>query len=158
MSIFIENIGNILLGLSVLVAIIFGVLGWSSNQKAQLRAHTINLIGNLSLNTDLATADAEVAKLVRKNAKLSAADITESIDRSLMRILDYYEFLCVAYREGAMEKKTFNHLRGSTMILLYHVADRYINERREIYGDSLYKNYEVVVKELSSEKGNHTGC
>lgn len=150
MTIIAENIGNILLALSVLVAIVFGVLGWASNRKSQLRTHTINLIANLSLNADLASADAAVAKLVRENTKCSATDITEALDKPLMRILDYYEFLCVAYREGAMEKVTFKHLRGSTMVLLYSVVEQYINERRKIYGDSLYKNYEAVVEEFLS--------
>lgn len=77
MTIVAENIGNILLALSVLVAIIFGALGWWSNRKSQLRAHTVNLIGNLSLNPDLAAADAIVAKFVREETTVSARVIVK---------------------------------------------------------------------------------
>lgn len=153
MTIIAEDIGNILLALSVLVAIIFGMLGWWSNQKAQLRAHTLNLIGNLSVNTDLAAADVAVAKLVRETTTVCAKDVTDDLDAMLMRILDYYEFLSVAYNDGAMEKKTFRHLRGSSMMLLHDVLKQYIIERREIYGDSLYKNFEAVVNEFQERSG-----
>lgn len=158
MTTIVENIGNILLGLSVLVAIVFGLLGWWSNRKARLRAHTVNLVGNLSLNSDLASADAIVAKLVREKSTVRAAEITDNLDDSLMRILDYYEFLSVAYNEGALEKEIFRHLRGSTMCLLFRVVEGYINERREVYGDSLYKNYEAVVKEITETGTSYRGC
>jgi hypothetical protein len=152
MAFLVENIANILPAISILVAIVFGTLGWSSSRTARLRAHTIDLIGNLSLNTDLAAADATVAKLVRENTIVGYKEVSDELNNSLMRILDYYEFLSAAYKEGAMEKDTFRHLRGSTMILLHGTVAQYIKERRELYGQSLYKNFESVVEELSGKE------
>ena len=143
-----SNAADLLTFLSILVAIIFGVIGYRQNQLAQKKSHTVNLLENFSSNETLATSDFKMTRLINSDKKLDGYEIEDDADSYVINLLDYYEFLSTSYVHGVLDREILLHIRGGAMSRAYFVCEKYISDRRKILNaPNLYRNYENLVME-----------
>lgn len=136
--------------LSILVAIYFGVIGFRQNKLAQKKSHTVNLLENISTNETLASSDFKMSRLINSKKVLSGYEVDDKLDRYVINLLDYYEFLATSYIEGVLDQEIILHIRGGAMSRAHKVCKQYIIDRREMLGaPDLYKNFEDLVSEYN---------
>jgi hypothetical protein len=144
----IQNLSDSLTAISIIVAIFFGLLGLWWNIKSQKRAHTIDLISNFSTNSELSESDFQISSAASKQIEISGTKIDPELDRHIMKVLDYYEFLAVSYFDGALDKKTLVDLRGNAMKRSYDICRKYISDRQDSCGNEIYAHFEKLAKTL----------
>jgi len=142
------NFTDILTVLSLIVAIVFGIIGYRQNQISQKKSHTVNLLENFSTNETLAASDFKMTRLINGDRKLDGYEIDDETDGHVINLLDYYEFLTTSYVHGVVNRDVLLHVRGGAMSRAYFVCEKYIEDRRKMLNaPNLYKNYENLVME-----------
>ena len=142
------SLTDILTFLSVLVAIIFGVIGFLQNRSAQKKSYTVSLLENFSTNETLAASGFIMTKLIKDNRKLDGDKIDENTDQHVINLLNYYEFLATSYVHGALNREILLHVRGGSMSRAFFVCEKYIEDRRKMLdAPNLYINYQNLVME-----------
>ena len=133
-----------LTALSVAVAVVFGAVTSLQNAQMQRRDHTLSLLSAFSTADALAASDAQVSRLVARGVTVGG-DLDEDDDCHVTHVLDYYEFICRSAQRKQIDALTVVALRGLAMAATYRVCQRYINDRRAIYGVDLYRAFESFV-------------
>ena len=143
-----SSIADLLTFVSIMVAIVFGIIGYRQNQLAQKKSHTVNLLENFSSNETLATADFQMTRLINNDKKLDGYEIEDETDSYVINLLDYYEFLATSYIHGVLNQDILLHIRGGAMSRAHFVCEKYIDDRRKMLNaPNLYRNYENLVIE-----------
>lgn len=126
-----------LTAISIAIALVFGLITALQNALGDRRRTTVELLGAFSTADALAASDATVARRLATGEPIGA-EVDAEFDRSLIHILDYYEYLCRAARSGAVDRTMLKNLRGPSVALLFDQAQDYVADRRAKFGPELY--------------------
>ena len=139
-----------LTAISIAVAVVFGAITSVQNARMQRRDHTITLLSAFSTADVLSESDARIARVFAVHSSISGS-VDAEIDLHLIRVLDYYEFICGAALRRHIDADMVTALRGHAMQIAYQACLPYIEERRQRYGPELYRAFETFV---TQEVGN----
>lgn len=124
-------------GISVGIALVFGMITALQNEWGERRRTTIDLLANFSISDSLSESDAVVARRLVEGSPIGP-DVEFDFDQHLMQILDYYEFLCRSAYMGALDRRTLAVTRRNAIRLLRDRSRPYVEARRLCYGPDLY--------------------
>ncbi len=138
------------------VSILVALATWFFTHRRAVEAERIQLTGQLishfSTNPILDAANARFSRMVLQGASLNDDQIPEDIDRDLIRILNYYEFLCNFCELRALDEKTIKQLRGIPILQSYEAAKGYIDARRKrLNYPALYGCLERMAENIRKE-------
>lgn len=140
------SIADVVTMVSVMVAVVFGIVSVRQNKKMQRRELTVQMLGNFSLNEILAVSDNRMAMLIKNNTRLDGTTIDDQTDGHVINMLDYYEFLCVSCQQKVLDVETVIYIRGGAMSRAYDVCEQYIKDRRKALAHpDLYASFEHMV-------------
>jgi hypothetical protein len=142
------NVGDILTSCAVLVALVTWWVTYRQARRSERVARTAEVIANLSVSEPLAEATYQVTRLINNGERVLYNSVDESTERNVVKILDYYEYMCDLYESGVLSRETIASLRGNLMARTYVTCEDYILESRKRQGRQLYAAFERFVKGL----------
>ena len=110
------NVGELLTSGAIIVALVTWWLTFQQARRLEKISRTAEVIANLSVAETLAEATYKVTRLINDGKRLAYASLDDSIERNVVKILDYYEYMCELYESGILSKRTIVTLRGQLMI------------------------------------------
>jgi hypothetical protein len=142
------NVGDILTSCAILVALVTWWLAYQQARRSERVARTAEVIANLSTSEALAEATYQVTRLINNGQRVLYNSLDESAERHVVKILDYYEYICDLYESGVLSKATITSLRGNLMARTYDACEDYIGETRERQRRQVYAAFERFVGSL----------
>lgn len=129
---------------SVLVGIVLGAAAFLQNRQVERRQHTVELISALQNSETLSEADCWMADRISSGVPVTD-EIEKDLDRLVITLLDYYEFLCILVERGYLDGGLLADLRGPAMARGFDICSAYVAVRREKVGSDLYRRFESFV-------------
>lgn len=146
-------LGDMLTVVSLIVAVGFGVLGYFTAREDVVRAHTIDLLSMMSTSSELIAANVKMVHLINDDVQLDGIEIEEGIDKHITTLLNFYEFLAIAWDLGVISEEVLFELRGGSMSRSFSVCEQYIHDRRDATeSDDIYCFYEKLVIKYRKQK------
>ena len=142
------NVGELLTSGAIIVALVTWWITFQQARRSEKISRTAEVIANLSVSETLAEATYQVTRLINDRRRLSYASLDVRTERNVVKILDYYEYMCELYESGILSKKTIVTLRGQLMIRTYDACEGYIMETRNRQGRLVYEAFERFVNDL----------
>ncbi len=142
------QIGDFLTSATILVALVTWWVTFRQARRSERVARTAEIIANLSVSDALAEATFQVTRLINAGEKVLYDSLDESSERHVVKILDYYEYICDLYESGILSKETIISLRGNLMARTYDICEAYILETRRRQNRQVYAAFERFVKSL----------
>jgi hypothetical protein len=132
---------------SILFGIVMALVGFLYSQRWRRRAQTVTIINSLSTAAVLDKAYCEVIRLLRKGVVFDLTTMKEEEVDDLIRVLNYYEFLCASFRDHVIDRKIVMDLAGASMVNLFMKSDPFVSQVRRVYGRAnIYFNLEGFAK------------
>ena len=113
------NVGDILTSCAVLVALVTWWVTYQQARRSERVARTAEVIANLSVSEALAEATYQVTRLINDGEQVLYNSLDESTERHVVKILDYYEYMCDLYESRILSRRTIVSLRGNLMARTY---------------------------------------
>jgi hypothetical protein len=132
---------------AILVALVTWWVTFQQARRSEKIARTARVIENLSVSDSLAEATYQVTKLINDAKKISYNTLDPATERHVVKILDYYEYMCELYESGILSKATITTLRGRLMIRTWDTCQHYILETRNRQQREIYSSFERFVKQ-----------
>jgi hypothetical protein len=142
------NVGDILTSCAILVALVTWWVAYQQARRSERAARTAEVIANLSTSEALAEATYQVTRLINGGKQVRYTSLDESTERHVVKILDYYEYMCELCDSGILSRETVVSLRGNLMARTYDACQDYILETRRRQGRQVYEAFERLVKGL----------
>lgn len=142
------NVGDLLTSCAVLVALVTWWVTFQQARRSERAARTAEVIANLSVSDALAEATYQVTRLINSRVQILYSSVDESTERHVVKILDYYEYICDLYESGILSRKTIVSLRGNLMARTYDTCQDYILETRRRQERQVYAAFERFVESL----------
>jgi hypothetical protein len=142
------NVDDLLTSCAILVALVTWWLTFWQARRTERVARTAEIIANLSVAEALAEATYQVTRLINNGARVLYDSLDESTERHVVKILDYYEYMCDLYESGILSKRTIVSLRGNLMARTWDMCEDYILETRRRQGRQVYAAFERFVESL----------
>jgi hypothetical protein len=142
------NVDDLLTSCAILVALVTWWLTFWQARRTERVARTAEIIANLSVAEALAEATYQVTRLINNGAQVLYDSLDESTERHVVKILDYYEYMCDLYESGILSKRTIVSLRGNLMARTWDMCEDYILETRRRQGRQVYAAFERFVESL----------
>jgi len=145
----INNLGNILTSLSILLALITWLITFLRDRKIRKMNLTALTVANISTNERLAEANFQMAILINENKKIDVENLDITVERHIIDLLDYYEYLCELFHCNILDKNTVIHIRGGAILKTYKLCDDYIFAiRKKQNRPQLYSQFEQFAIEM----------
>lgn len=148
------NVSDLLTSGAIMVALITWWVTFRQSRRSEKVARTAEVIANLSVSDALAEATYQVTKLINDGTKISYSSLDENTERHVVKILDYYEYMCELYESGILSKSTIAALRGNLMARTYVTCGNYIQETRKRQNRQVYEAFERFVEDFRRSAGN----
>jgi len=148
------NVGELLTSGAIIVALVTWWLTFQQARRSEKISRTAEVIANLSVSETLAEATYQVTRLINDGRRLAYASLDDPTERNVVKILDYYEYMCELYESGILSKRTIVTLRGQLMIRTYDACEDYIMETRNRQGRQVYEAFERFVSDLRVKADN----
>lgn len=140
--------------LLTLISLIFGsitfILGINLGGRHLKRQNTVHVLTQIFSTEALSAANAKLAQInldVQRGNYTLDGNVPEEIDKHIIVMLDFYEFISHGAIYGTLSAKTIKYQRGGTMRTTFQACEKYITERRELLErPNLYHSYEVFIK------------
>ena len=124
-----NNTGYILI--AAITTIIFATTGWiitvTTNRSLSRKQHTFNALLEMSLNKELENRLKKLGPHLRKGTLPVPID---PIAGDLIPLLDHYEFLAAAIRNGSINEKLLWDSDSSVVVRLVEVSQSFIEDTR----------------------------
>lgn len=143
------NVDDLLTSCAILVALVTWWLTFWQARRTERVARTAEIIANLSVAEALAEATYQVTRLINNGARVLYDSLDESTERHVVKILDYYEYMCDLYESGILSKRTIVSLEGKPYgPHLGHVRGLHTGDAQEA-GASGVRSFRTVRREPS---------
>jgi hypothetical protein len=142
------NVGDLLTSGAILVALVTWWVTFRQARQTERVARTAEVIANLSVSEPLAEATYQVTKLINNGERVQYSPLDEATERHLVKILDYYEYMCDLYESGILSRATIISLRGNLMARTWDTCVDYIQETRRRQKRQVYAAFERFVSSL----------
>lgn len=117
---------------------------WRDNRRERVQK-TVEMLMPFTTSERLAEANVVMAKLIGAGeAPVLGAD--PEVDRRIIDLLDYYEFLCELLARGVLDRPTVLSLRGRLLGKIFLHCRDYIEALRRRHGRGVYVAIEDVVR------------
>lgn len=137
------------------VSVIIGAATWWVSHRREQRqsriSHTADLIANISTSERLADASYAVTALINSRRSLALADIDPELERHVVTMLDYYEYIAELCMRGVVDKPTIVSLRGNLMQRTWAVCSGYVADTRDRQQRLVYIEFERFVAALPTD-------
>jgi hypothetical protein len=143
------NVGDLLTSCTILVALVTWWVTFQQARRSERAARTADVIANLSVSEALAEATYQVTRLINDGERVLYSSLDESTERHVVKILDYYEYMCDLYESGILSKETIVSLRGNLMVRTYTTCEDYILETRRRQERQVYAAFERFVQSMA---------
>lgn len=130
--------------LSIIIAIILGVLTLWQDRRLARRSHTLDVLLARFSGNELSTHLRALSKweLGAKKLPDGSKDVFE-----IREALNLYEFIAAAARQGILDTPLIYETRGGAMMRTFDLFYPYIKKRREILeNDKIWEHYEWFVE------------
>jgi hypothetical protein len=141
-------VGDLLTSCAVLVALVTWWVTFQHARRSERSSRTAEVIANLSVSDALAEATYQVTRLINDRERILYNSVDESTERHIVKILDYYEYMCDLYETGILSRETIVSLRGNLMARTYDTCQDYILETRSRQERQVYAAFERFVESL----------
>ena len=142
------NINDVLTSGTILVALVTWLATFRRGRRSEREARTAEVIANLSVSESLAEATYQVTRLINEGRRVRYGYIDDSTERHVVKILDYYEYMCDLFESGILSRETVVSLRGQLMIRTYDMCADYIAETRNRQRRRIYSAFERCVEDV----------
>lgn len=142
------NLSDFLTSVTILIALVTWLLTYQQGRTSTRHARTAEVIADLSTSDTLSESVYELTKLINAGQLVSYDTLTASIERHVVNILDYYEYLCELYQMGILSKRTIINLRGRLMVRTYEICKDYILETRKRQKRQVYEAFERFIEDF----------
>jgi uncharacterized protein DUF4760 len=139
------NVSDLLTSGAILVALVTWWVTFQQARRSEKIARTAGVIENLSVSESLSEATFQVTKLINDGRSISYNTLDPATERHVVKILDYYEYMCELYESGILSKTTIATLRGRLMIRTWDICEHYISETRQRQRREIYSAFERFV-------------
>lgn len=139
---------NLLTALSVLAALFTWYVTHRRDVYHKRIEYTAEVLSALSTSDRLSESSFQVTRLINQGVRISLADIDPDVERHVVDILDYYEFLCDLYTKRVIDQKTVIQLRGRLMRRTWNLCEQYVRETGEAQKRTVYDGFENFVRML----------
>lgn len=120
-----------------------GFAVYVQRSAVERRAHTIELLTQLSTSQVLAPAAAWMAEQIASGELAPLRDLDDEERAHLVVLLNYYEFLCILAAQEVLDRKVLLAMRGPAMANTFDLTREYVTARRVSNDhDDLYVNLE----------------
>ncbi|MEL7547690.1 MAG: hypothetical protein AAGJ84_13635 [Pseudomonadota bacterium] len=134
---------------SLVAGIVLATLGYQQSSAQTLTNRTLNLLAMISESEIISESDYQMARWIAAGERFDG-DVDRDTDRHIINLLDYYEFLGVAWERGAVQRDTLLMVRCGPMVRAFEVNQQYIRDRRmSLNAPNLYARYEHLVRECN---------
>lgn len=116
---------------SVVVALLTWVVSQVRDRRARKASHTADFLAQLLTNDALAEANLNVVMMIDAGEPIDPKALDRDTERHILRLLNYYEYVCSFYYEGVLDKKLVNELRGGPMRRAFRVLEGVIAAWRD---------------------------
>ena len=140
--------GDILTSCTIMVALVTWWVTYQQVRRSERVARTAEVIANLSVSEPLAEATYQVTRLINNGERILYDSLDEATERHVVKIIDYYEYMCDLYESGILSRGTIVSLRGNLMARTYDACEEYILETRRRQRRQVYEAFERFVKSL----------
>lgn len=134
---------------SILFSVMVFLAGLQFGRFQQRREHTLDVMMGVFTSDSLAEANVRMAEMnlqVASGALALDGSASGDTDKTLIVVLDYYEFVCQGIFEGSLSGGAVAKVRGGAMKTTYETCKRYIDDRREsLNRPQLYGAFEKFV-------------
>src|SRR5687768_14057490 len=100
---------------SVIIAIMTWLLSQEIDKRARRAAHTADFLAELSTNDGLAESNFRVNQFMETGQRIDPSSVDEQLERHLIRLLNYYEYLSAFYFRSVLDKDLVKDLRVGPM-------------------------------------------
>ncbi|MDX1490256.1 MAG: hypothetical protein R3332_03155 [Pseudohongiellaceae bacterium] len=142
--------------LTLLSILLVSVTWYITHRKSKhdLKTHnTVTLISNLSVVEHLRDADILVREKITNNEVFPALIPNPGVEKCLITILDYYEFLSRLFLKDSIDRRAIVELRGTLMLETLKVSSDYITESaRKTKREDLYSAFSEVCAIIAGER------
>src|SRR5258708_4968358 len=122
------DVSDLLTSSAILVAVVTWWVTFQQARRSEKIARTAEVIANLSVSDSLAEATYQVTRLINDGRKIAYNTLDEATEQHVVKILDYYEYMCELYESGILSKATIVTLRGRLMVRTWDTCEHYILE------------------------------
>jgi hypothetical protein len=148
-----ENYGVCAREMISLVSVTLALITWVATVAMKIRSekkkHTIDLISQFQSNDGIYKSDLSMALRIKNNEKPKSGNMDIKSEETLIRLLDYYEFIATSVREKYIIYDIVKHLRGGAIFSAFELSQSYIVERRlALDRPELYLNFEWLYHSL----------
>jgi hypothetical protein len=146
------NVGELLTSGAILVALATWWLTFQQARRSEKIARTAEVIANLSVSDSLAEATFQVTRLINDGRKVTYNTLDQTAERHVVKILDYYEYMCELYESGILSKATIVALRGRLMVRTWDTCEHYILETRRRQKREIYSAFGRFVQDIRARQ------
>lgn len=125
-------------------AIAWFVQHWRDKKKEKIQK-TVELLLPFTTSSHLADGNVLMAHLIAAGTPPTYGQDPE-VDRKLIDLLDYYEFLCDLLERDVLDDDTVLSLRGNLLGTTFNLCKPYIEDLRTRHGRGVYESIEKVVQ------------
>lgn len=124
------SIGDILALISVVIAVLVYLHLNQLRRKLTRLQHTYDTVGLIFRDGPVAKARLELALWIAKNKKIENDIFEKNVeDKTIITILDYYEYLCEGALNGQFDVDYVNREHGYRIERTYYLLKHYISAR-----------------------------
>jgi Domain of unknown function (DUF4760) len=142
------NVTDALTSGTILVALATWLVTFRRGRRSEQEARTAEVIANLSVSESLSEATYQVTRLINDGRKVQYDYLDDSTERHVVKILDYYEYMCDLFESGILSRETVVSLRGQLMVRTYDICADYIAETRNRQQRNIYSAFERFVNDV----------
>lgn len=147
------NINDLLTSGAILVALGTWWFTFQQARRSEKIARTAQIIANLSVSDSLAEGTYRVTRLINEGRKISYNTLDQETERHVVKILDYYEYMCELYESGILSRPTIVSLRGRLMVHTWDTCKDYILETRQRQKREIYSAFERFTENTRNSHG-----
>lgn len=160
------GVGDIFIGVSILAVLFTAIVSIRRAKESdrlakerEKRTHTFNLLAQATFSPPLTESLIEMAKMNNRGyvpeieeSEGRGLRIDEETQEHLIRVLNFYEFLAITWKQDDTKESVLYRTRGHAAIKTFDTCRGYIDEQRDIFGDELYTNFEEFVERCEELK------
>ena len=120
------------------------ILQLRANDRRAREAHTLSLLGTLTLDEGLRNAHALVHSLYADKRK-AVSELSSNEEAQLFGLLSHYEYIAIAYFANTVDRDVVLRQRARSLEITYELVVDLMEERRNVLkAPGLYSQFEQL--------------
>lgn len=120
---------NIVTLATLATAVAVFILQNLENKRTERRRLTYRLLSRIFEPGPVAEARTVMARWIAEGRRIEHDDVSEEIDRTIISLIDFYDFVCDGVLQGVVDKKIVIEESGGRMERAYRIVSGYVAAR-----------------------------